>query len=68
MGKTGTTDEYKHGYTVLSDGKTLVVSWVSYGKTVDGVLKFGGVQIPNNSGGRSAGILAALIIKELYKR
>jgi membrane peptidoglycan carboxypeptidase len=68
MGKTGTTDEYRHGYSVLSDGKTLVVSWVSYGKTEDGVLKFGRVPIPNNSGGGSAGILAAFIMKEFYKR
>jgi membrane peptidoglycan carboxypeptidase len=67
MAKTGTTDEYRHGYTVLSDGETLVVSWVSYGQEVNGVLRFNQTAIPNRSGGSSAGILAAFIFDELYK-
>ena len=67
MAKTGTTDKYRHGYTVLCDGETLVVSWVSYGQEINGVLKFNQTEIPNKSGGHSAGILAAFIFDELYK-
>ncbi len=67
MSKTGTADKYKHGFTILCDGNTLVVSWVSYGKEVGGKLKLGQTEIPNKSGGSSAGVFAALIFDELYK-
>ena len=68
MAKTGTTDAYRHGYTVLSDGDVMVVSWVSIGRVENGQLKFGQAPIPGYSGGASAGILAALILKELQLR
>ncbi|MDD2261695.1 MAG: transglycosylase domain-containing protein [Candidatus Paceibacterota bacterium] len=67
MAKTGTTDKYRHGYTVLSDGDVLVVTWVSYGIETDGQLKFGQAPIPDYSGGASAGKLAAFIMQELQK-
>lgn len=63
--KTGTTDEYKHGYTVLFDGTTLIVTYVSYGIVVNNHLSLGVKPIPFNSGGKSAGVLAALIYNEL---
>jgi len=68
MSKTGTTDEYRHGYTILCDGDIMVVSWVSYGKEIDGQVKFGLAPIPNQSGGGSAGKLAAFIMNEITKR
>lgn len=68
MAKTGTTDRSKHGYTILSDGNTLVVSWVSYGKQNGSHLDFNNTPaIPYNLGGSSAGVLAAMIFQELYK-
>jgi len=68
MCKTGTTDQFQHGYTVLCDGSTMIVTWVSYGKESDDQLKFGLAPIPNYSGGGSAGKLAAYIMKEISKR
>ena len=68
MGKTGTTDKYKHGYTILCDSKTLVVCWLSYGKIEGNHIDFNNTPgIPLSSGGSSAGILAAFIFDELYK-
>lgn len=66
MAKTGTSSNYKDGITVISDGKTLVVSYVSYGKEENGQLKLGRSKIPHKSGGKSAGVLGALIFNELY--
>ncbi|MEX0813699.1 MAG: transglycosylase domain-containing protein [Chitinophagales bacterium] len=64
--KTGTSDEAKHGYTVLSDGKTLIVSWVSYCKNENEQLKCNGTpEIPFGSGAKTAGALAALIYNKL---
>ncbi|MEJ2005677.1 MAG: penicillin-binding transpeptidase domain-containing protein, partial [Cyclobacteriaceae bacterium] len=63
--KTGTSDEAIHGYTVLSDGRLLVVSYVTYGKVVGDHLELNATPpIPHGSGVRSAGILAAQIYKE----
>ncbi|MBK9732382.1 MAG: hypothetical protein IPO83_14085 [Chitinophagaceae bacterium] len=63
--KTGTSDEAKHGYTVLCDGETLIVTYISYGKVENDYLKLGQLPIPFESGGRSAGVLAADIYNEL---
>ena len=63
--KTGTTDGYRHGYTVLSDGNILIITYVTYGKVVNDQLSLGLAPIPFLSGGRSAGILAALIYNEI---
>ena len=65
--KTGTTDKCKHGYTVLFDGTTLIVSFVSFGIVTNNHLSLGVKPIPFNSGGKSAGVLAALIYNELSK-
>ncbi len=68
--KTGTTDNATHGWTVLSDGKLLIVSWVSYAQMENGKLDFNNksVPIPYGSGSRSAGVLASMIYKELDKQ
>ena len=67
-GKTGTTGKAKDGWTVLSDGKKLVVVWVGYVKNNDGVLtRKGAPAIPSKSGAGSAGILAAMAYSKLYK-
>lgn len=68
LAKTGTADKYRHGLTVLSDGEIMVVSWVSYGKVVNNQLKLGLAPIPNRSGGGSAGVLAAFILKEMINK
>lgn len=54
--KTGTSDKAKHGYTVLSDGETLIVTYISYGIVDHNYLKLGQYPIPFESGGRSAGV------------
>ncbi|WP_273568577.1 penicillin-binding transpeptidase domain-containing protein [Maribacter halichondriae] len=67
-GKTGTTGKAKDGWTVLSDGKKLVVVWVGYVKNDNGILqRKGAPAIPSKSGGGSAGILAAMAYSKLYK-
>ncbi len=67
-GKTGTTGKAKDGWTVLSDGKKLVVVWVGYVKNDNGVLqRKGAPAIPSKSGGGSAGILAAMAYSKLYQ-
>jgi cell division protein FtsI/penicillin-binding protein 2 len=64
--KTGTSDKAIHGYTVLCDGEILVVSYVSYGKNVNGRLELNNTPpIPFESGAGSAGVLAAMIYNEL---
>ena len=65
--KTGTTDDATHGWTVLSDGKLLIVSWVSYAEMSNDRLNFNArsVSIPHGSGSRSAGVLAAMIYQQL---
>lgn len=63
--KTGTSDKSRHGYTVLCDGETLVVAYVSYGRIENEHLSLGIMPIPYESGGRSAGVLAAMIYSEL---
>lgn len=67
-GKTGTTGKAKDGWTVLSDGKKLIVVWAGYVKNEDGILKRKGApSIPSKSGAGSAGILAAMAYTKLYK-
>lgn len=67
-GKTGTTGKAKDGWTVLSDGKKLIVAWAGYIKNDEGVLKRKGAPaVPSKSGAGSAGILAAMSYSELYK-
>ncbi len=65
--KTGTTDKCRHGYTVLFDGTTLIVTYVSFGVVANNHLSLGVKAIPFNSGGKSAGVLAALIYNEMNK-
>lgn len=63
--KTGTSDKARHGYTVLSDGDTLIVTYVAYGRKEGEHLSLGVIPIPFESGGKSAGVLAALIYSEI---
>jgi membrane peptidoglycan carboxypeptidase len=59
--KTGTSnDGANHGYCVLADDDILIVSWMSYGKIVNGRLQLNGTPpIPYNTGGKSAGVFAS---------
>ncbi len=67
-GKTGTTGKAKDGWTVLSDGKKLIVAWAGYIKNDEGILKRKDAPaIPSKSGAGSAGILAAMAYSELYE-
>lgn len=67
-GKTGTTGKAKDGWTVLSDGKKLIVVWVGYVKNDKGILtRKGAPAIPSKSGAGSAGIFAAMAYSKLYK-
>ena len=68
--KTGTTDNATHGWTVLSDGKLLIVSWVSYAHVDKDRLDFNhkSMPIPYGSGSRTAGVLASMIYKELNEQ
>jgi len=64
--KTGTSHGAEHGYTALSDGKILVITWVSYGEENNGILSFNTSKtIPFGSGSRSAGVLASLIYNQI---
>ncbi|MCG8319013.1 MAG: transglycosylase domain-containing protein [Cytophagales bacterium] len=62
--KTGTSDKAIHGYTVLCDGRLLIVSYVTYGKVTGDHLELNETPpIPFESGVRSAGVLAAYIYR-----
>ena len=62
--KTGTSDKAIHGYTVLSDGQLLIVTYVTYGKVTDEHLELNETPpIPFESGVRSAGVLAAYMYR-----
>ncbi len=66
-GKTGTTGKAKDGWTVLSDGKKLIVVWAGYVKNENGLLTTKDAPpIPAKSGAGSAGILAAMAYSKLY--
>ena len=61
-GKSGTSDNAIHGYTILSDGNILVVAYVTYGKVKENYLELNNTPpIPYGSGVRSAGVLAAYL-------
>ena len=63
--KTGTSDKAIHGYTVLCDGRLLIVSYVTYGKVTGKHLELNETPpIPFESGVRSAGVLAAYTYRE----
>ena len=66
--KTGTSnDGANHGYCALADNNILIVSWLSYGKIENGTLRLNGTPpIPYNSGGKSAGVFAAMIYNKFY--
>lgn len=59
--KTGTTDKGRDGYCILSDGEILVIAYVSYGEIRNNQLRLGLAQIPFGAGGRSAGVLSAVL-------
>ncbi len=64
--KTGTSDKAKHGYTVLSDGEVLIITYISYGKIIHENLELNNTPpIPHESGGHSAAVLAALIYNQI---
>ncbi len=66
-GKTGTTGKAKDGWTVLSDGKKLLVVWAGYMQNENGMItRKGAPPVPSKSGGGSAGILAAMAYSKLY--
>ena len=52
----------KDGWCVLSDGKTLIVCWASYGKLNGGCIQLGTEPLFGSS---TAGLFAVLIYKEL---
>lgn len=63
--KTGTTDKSKNGYIVLSDGNILIVTSVKYYKNSNGnLIDNNAPSIPGGSGGKSAGVLAAMIYNQ----
>lgn len=67
--KTGTSDQGLHGYTMLSDGNILIISWMSYGKVEDGHLELNNTPpIPLQSGSWSAGVLAALVYNQFVRK
>jgi membrane peptidoglycan carboxypeptidase len=67
--KTGTADRAIHGYCMLSDGNLLIISFLSYGKIVDGRLELNNTPaIPLKSGGRTATVLAAMIYNQLQTK
>jgi membrane peptidoglycan carboxypeptidase len=67
--KTGTTDGANHGYTVLSDGRLLILTFVTYAKTKDNILELNNTPpIPFESGAKTAGTLAAYIYNEITAR
>ena len=67
FGKTGTTGKAKDGWTVISDGKKLVVVWAGYVKNDNGILtRKEAPAVPSKSGAGSAGILAAMAYSKLY--
>lgn len=63
-GKTGTSSRQKDFWTVLSDGKILIVCWASYGKQVNGTMKLG---TEMSWGASAAGLFSVLIYNELAK-
>lgn len=67
--KTGTSENAIHGFCALSDGKILIISFLSYGKVIDGRLELNKTpSIPLKSGGRTATVLAANIYNELISK
>lgn len=67
MAKTGTSEKAIHGHTVLTDGETMVVAWVSYGRLINNGkdIDFNNTPpIPFNQGGATAGVFAAMILNE----
>lgn len=66
--KTGTSDDNKHGYTVLSDGEICIVAHVTYAtKRNGGYSDVGAPIIPYSTGGASAGKLAAYVYNEMVR-
>lgn len=63
-GKTGTSSRQKDFWTVLSDGKIVIVSWASYGKLSNGTMSLG---TEKSWGASAAGLFAVLIYNELLK-
>jgi membrane carboxypeptidase/penicillin-binding protein PbpC len=63
-GKTGTSSRQKNFWTVLSDGKIVIVSWASYGKQNQGRMDFG---TEKSWGASAAGLFAVLVYNELMK-
>ena len=63
-GKTGTSSRQKDFWTVLSDGKIVIVSWASYGKQNQGRMDLG---TEKSWGASAAGLFAVLIYNELLK-
>jgi len=63
-GKTGTSSRQKDFWTVLSDGKIVIVCWASYGKQVNGSMRLG---TEMSWGASAAGLFSVLIYNELTK-
>ena len=63
-GKTGTSSRQKDFWSVISDGKTIIVSWASYGKQSNGTMSLG---TEKSWGASAAGLFAVLIYNELLK-
>lgn len=66
--KTGTSEDAIHGFCALSDGKILIISFLSYGKVINDRLELNRTpSIPLKSGGKTATVLAANIYNEFTK-
>ena len=65
--KTGTTDKGRDGYCMLTDGEILIISYVSFGQITNNTIRLGLAPIPFGAGGRSAGILSALLYNSFSK-
>lgn len=63
-GKTGTSSRQKDFWTVLSDGRIVVVCWASYGKQTNGTMTLG---TEKSWGASAAGLFAVLVYNELLK-
>lgn len=67
VGKTGTASNSAHGYTIIYNGEIAILAWASYGKTLNnGRVDFkNSLPLPHQSGGKTAGLFAALTFKHL---
>lgn len=64
IGKSGTSDSFSTGWTILGSSRYLVVVSISYWNLKKAIAE-NKIAIPTNSGGGSAGVIAAYIMNNL---